>query len=84
VRTAGIAALDLLLPTAAGERGELAPVARGVEWTFPLEFVKIVWGDVKQTAQQVISTTDFPPLGSKLVPGRCAIFQAARRQVRDE
>src|SRR5919108_1885106 len=28
VRTAGSAALDLLLPTAAGERGELAAVAR--------------------------------------------------------
>ena len=29
-----------------------------VEWTFPLEFVELVWGDGKTTGTQVLPTTD--------------------------
>jgi hypothetical protein len=35
-----------------------------VEWTFPLDFVEVVWGDEKTTGRQIISTTDLPPFGS--------------------
>ena len=35
-----------------------------VEWTFPLEFVELVWGDGKTTGRQVISETGMPPLSN--------------------
>ena len=35
------------------------------EWTFPLEFVELVWGDGDTTHTQVISATDLAPFGSK-------------------
>jgi len=34
-----------------------------VEWTFPLEFVEVVWGDGHKTERQIISATDLPPFG---------------------
>ncbi len=34
-----------------------------VEWTFPLEFVELVWGDGKVVDRQVISATDLAPFG---------------------
>lgn len=36
-----------------------------VEWTFPLEFVEVVWGDGEKTDRKVISTTSLPPFGKK-------------------
>jgi hypothetical protein len=36
-----------------------------LEWTFPLEFVELVWGDGKTTGRQVIPATDLAPFGSK-------------------
>jgi len=36
-----------------------------VEWTFPLEFAELVWGDGDSTHTQIISATDLPPFGSK-------------------
>ena len=36
-----------------------------VEWTFPLDFVEVVWGDGEKTNRQIISTTDLPPFGKK-------------------
>jgi hypothetical protein len=38
--------------------------AAEVEWTFPLEFVELVWGDGHTTGRQIISATDLPPFGS--------------------
>ncbi len=38
--------------------------AAEVEWTFPLEFVELVWGDGHTTGRQVISATELPPFGS--------------------
>jgi hypothetical protein len=32
-----------------------------VEWTFPLEFVEVVWGDGRQTARKIVSATDKLP-----------------------
>ncbi len=36
-----------------------------VEWTFPLEFVELVWGDGESTHTQMIPATDLAPFGSK-------------------
>ncbi len=36
-----------------------------VEWTFPLEFVEIVWGDGKTTGRQVVAATDTAPFQSR-------------------
>jgi hypothetical protein len=35
-----------------------------VEWTYPLEFVELVWGDGDKTSRQEIPTTDLAPFGS--------------------
>jgi hypothetical protein len=35
-----------------------------VEWTFPLEFAEVVWGDGKTTGRQIVSATDLAPFGS--------------------
>jgi hypothetical protein len=36
-----------------------------VEWTFPLEFVELVWGDGSTTGRKVVRATGVPPFGSK-------------------
>jgi hypothetical protein len=46
-----------------GEGGERTVVAE-VEWTFPLEFVEVVWGDGERVGRSVVSATDRPPFGS--------------------
>ena len=35
-----------------------------VDWTWPGEFVELVWGDGKTTGRQIISATALPPLAS--------------------
>jgi len=35
-----------------------------LEWTFPLEFVELVWGDGDKTERQVISATGHAPFGN--------------------
>ncbi len=35
-----------------------------VEWTWPLEFVEVVWGDGHTTGRQVIPATDLPPFSN--------------------
>ena len=45
--------------------GDKRTITANVEWTFPLEFVEVVWGDGKAIDRQVISTTDLPAFGSK-------------------
>lgn len=34
-----------------------------LEWTFPLEFVELVWGDGRTTGRRVIPATDLAPFG---------------------
>lgn len=34
-----------------------------LEWTFPLEFVEVVWGDGRKTGRQIVSATHLPPFG---------------------
>ena len=36
-----------------------------VEWTFPLEFVEVVWGDGERVGRSVVSATDRPPFGNQ-------------------
>lgn len=36
-----------------------------VEWTFPLEFVELVWGDGDSVHTQMIPATDLPAFGTK-------------------
>jgi hypothetical protein len=38
--------------------------AAEIEWTWPLEFVELVWGDGDKTDRQIISATEMPPFGS--------------------
>ena len=45
--------------------GAQRTVAFEFDWTFPLDFVEVVWGDGEKTDRQIISATDLPPFGSK-------------------
>ena len=45
--------------------GDKRTVNADVNWTFPLEFVEVVWGDGKKIDRQIISATDLPAFGSK-------------------
>lgn len=45
--------------------GNNRTIIADVEWTFPLDFVEIVWGDGEKTNRQIISTTDLLPFGKK-------------------
>ena len=36
-----------------------------LEWTFPLDFVEVVWGDGKTTHRQIVSATEQPAFGRK-------------------
>jgi len=45
--------------------GAQRTVAFEFDWTFPLDFVEVVWGDGRSTDRQIISATDLPPFGSK-------------------
>jgi hypothetical protein len=36
-----------------------------IEWTFPLEFVEVVWGDGKSTGRQIVRATELAPFGSR-------------------
>ncbi|HEY3120798.1 MAG TPA: hypothetical protein VGL15_09245 [Vicinamibacteria bacterium] len=43
--------------------GSQRRVVADLEWTFPLEFVEVVWGDGQGTGRQVFAATDQPPFG---------------------
>jgi hypothetical protein len=45
--------------------GARRTIAADVEWTFPLDFVEVVWGDGVKTERQIISATDLAPFGRK-------------------
>ncbi len=50
---------------AVGGSGDSRTVGADVQWTYPLEFVEVVWGDGATIDRQIISATDLPPMGSK-------------------
>ena len=45
--------------------GAKRTIVADLEWTFPLDFVEVVWGDGVKVDRQIISATDLPPLGRK-------------------
>jgi len=45
--------------------GEHRNVSADVEWTFPLEFAEVVWGDGSKIERRVIPAKDLPPFGKK-------------------
>ena len=45
--------------------GDTRTIIAEVEWTFPLDFIEVVWGDGEKTERQLISTTDLPAFGKK-------------------
>ncbi|HKB10869.1 MAG TPA: hypothetical protein VKD69_09445 [Vicinamibacterales bacterium] len=45
--------------------GAQRTIAADVEWTYPLEFVEVVWGDGSKVDRQVIRATDLAPFGAK-------------------
>jgi len=56
---------EVLIPHYALEgEGDKRTIIADVEWTFPLEFAEIVWGDGNKTARQVIPATEFAAFGS--------------------
>jgi hypothetical protein len=55
---------EVLIPTyAVRGAGPRRTIVADLEWTFPLEFVEVVWGDGVKTDRQVISATHLPPFG---------------------
>jgi hypothetical protein len=56
---------EVLLPAFAVKgSGRDRTIVADVEWTFPLNFVEVVWGDGTKSDRQVIPTTDLAPMGS--------------------
>ena len=57
---------EVLIPESRieGFEGRRTLVAR-VEWTFPLEFVEVVWGDGRETGRQVLPTREAGSFGEK-------------------
>jgi len=45
--------------------GAKRTIVADVEWTFPLEFVEVVWGDGVKTDRQIVKTTDTGAFGKK-------------------
>jgi len=45
--------------------GDRRTVTADVEWTFPLSFIEVVWGDGKKIDRQIIPATDLPAFGTK-------------------
>ena len=69
---------EVLLPSFRIEgEGTSKTLAAEVEWTFPLEFVEIVWGDGKLTGRQVLPTAELGSFGRKTFRIR---FDAAGRK----
>ena len=57
---------EVLIPSYSIEgAGTDRTIVADVEWTFPLDFVEVVWGDGQTTDWQIVSATDLPPFGSQ-------------------
>jgi hypothetical protein len=54
---------EVLLKRVAVEPGA---VSAEVEWTFPLEFVEVVWSDGQKVDRKVIAATGYAPFGSQV------------------
>jgi hypothetical protein len=57
---------EVLMPSFSVQgTGNARRVVADLEWTFPLDFVEVVWGDGQKTDRQIISTTDMPQFGKR-------------------
>jgi hypothetical protein len=45
--------------------GHTRTIRADMEWTFPMEYVEVVWGDGKNINRQIIRTTELPPFGTQ-------------------
>jgi hypothetical protein len=53
---------EVLIPAfAVHGTGRQRTIVADVEWTFPLDFVEVVWGDGARTDRRVIPATELPP-----------------------
>ncbi len=44
--------------------GAARTISADVEWTFPMEFVEVVWGDGKTTDRTIVAATHLAPFGT--------------------
>jgi hypothetical protein len=57
---------EVLIPSYSVEgSGSHRTINAEVQWTFPLEFVEVVWGDGQKTDRQIVPATGFPAFGSR-------------------
>ena len=57
---------EVLIPRFSVEgAGARRTITADVEWTFPLEFVEVVWGDGRAIDRQIIRATDLPAFGAR-------------------
>jgi hypothetical protein len=55
---------EVLIPSYAVQgSGARRTIAVDLEWTFPLDFVEVVWGDGVKTERQIIQAADLPAFG---------------------
>jgi len=57
---------EVLIPSYSVQgAGSQRKIVADVEWTFPLDFVEVVWGDGQRTDRQIISTTEATGFGQR-------------------
>jgi hypothetical protein len=57
---------EILIPSYRVEgTGDRRTILADIEWTFPLSFVEVVWGDGEKIDRRIISATDLGPFGTK-------------------
>ena len=57
---------EVLIPSYSVQgTGNQKKIIADVEWTFPLDFVEVVWGDGQRTDRQIISTTEASGFGQR-------------------
>lgn len=57
---------EVLIPSSSVQgTGARRTLVADVEWTFPLEFVELVWGDGSTIDRQIIPATELAPFGRK-------------------
>lgn len=57
---------EVLIPSWQVEgSGRQRTIVADVEWTFPLEFVEVVWGDGKTTGSTIVAATELAPFGQR-------------------
>jgi hypothetical protein len=56
---------EILIPSYSVQgTGKQRTISADIEWTFPLEFAEVVWGDGQKVDRQIISVTDLPAFGT--------------------